>query len=209
MQDSSCEATATKRVTKKTGIVTEMSLATQVWLESRSVFATSNLPLTGSAPRGRLDRNLVSWRTDGWICFSLIRCFDVRISAKQMHWFNQFQLNGSIFVQSCRHAGYPQKQHGIPTNSIWKICNINSMWWFPKLGVPQSSIFHGIFPNKPSIVGYLHLWKGRYDPYGKNFRGRSWVCRSFTCCRSDRAWGFTTPKETPPRIRVYLEDHPT
>ena len=34
-------------------------------------------------------------------------------------------------------------------------------WWFPKIGVsPNSSVLiNGVFPYKPSILGYPHLWE--------------------------------------------------
>ena len=38
---------------------------------------------------------------------------------------------------------------------------LNSIWWFPEIGVPQfSSFFMGFFimNRKPSILGILHLW---------------------------------------------------
>ena len=34
------------------------------------------------------------------------------------------------------------------------------IWWFPEIGVPLVIIhFTRIFPYKPSILGYPHLWK--------------------------------------------------
>ena len=32
-------------------------------------------------------------------------------------------------------------------------------WGFPKMGVPPNHPFNGIFPYKPSTLGYPHLWK--------------------------------------------------
>ena len=44
--------------------------------------------------------------------------------------------------------------HDIPSRFtlIWKV-----IWRFPEIGVPLNH--HGIFPYKPSIMGYLHSWK--------------------------------------------------
>ena len=37
------------------------------------------------------------------------------------------------------------------------------IWMFPEIGVPPNPPFiDGIFPYKPSIVGYPHLWKPLY-----------------------------------------------
>ena len=37
------------------------------------------------------------------------------------------------------------------------------IWWFPEIGVPPNHPFlDGIFPYKPTILGYPHLWKPPY-----------------------------------------------
>ena len=40
------------------------------------------------------------------------------------------------------------------STEAWNICfSQRPLWWFPEMGVPPNHAFHGIFHNKPTIVG--------------------------------------------------------
>ena len=51
-----------------------------------------------------------------------------------------------------------------PVVQLFRIDGHVLRWRFPKKGVcPQIIHFHGIFPYKPSISGYPHLWKPPHE----------------------------------------------
>ena len=45
---------------------------------------------------------------------------------------------------------------------VLSIEHVLTMWKFPEIGVPPVIIHFGIFPYKPTIFGYPHLWKPPY-----------------------------------------------
>ena len=87
-----------------------------------------------------------------------------------------------------------------PIQSSDNTWNTNK-WRFPEIGVPPNHPFlDGIFPYKPSIWGYLHLWKPPNEqcsnpigtsliPVARDTHNRWLVvlCRFFGACKSTTA----------------------
>ena len=80
--------------------------------------------------------------------------FQPSFSGKGQLWYHQAPL--------C-HCEKSRSFDSIPEHSI----SSHSIWRFPEIGLPPVIIhFNGIFPCKPSILGYPHWWK---PPYHSHF----------------------------------------